>query len=199
MVEFDINAALPVLEPLAVLIIGIALYGIIIFSFYKFLAKRDIFKLDLEKHNGSKHPLLKKAVDVLLYLFEYILLFPIITFVSFAVMAIILLLLSKTSSVEYILLVSMAVVGSVRVASYYNELLAEELAKILPLTLLVLLLADVSSFSVSHTIDAVMSMPSYYLLLAYYLVFAIILEFVMKMLRMVVRMVLRKNNPKAKA
>jgi len=193
MFESEISTALPILEPLMFLILGIAVYGILVVKFCKFLAKRDMFSLDLEKHNKDHHPMLMKALDLLIYVFNYLLIFPIITFASFVVMAAILVLLSKTASVEYIFLVSMAVIGSVRVASYFHELAAEELAKVLPLTLLVLLLADLSTFSASKAINALMSLPSYYVLLAYYLGFAIALEFMMKILRSIVKTVFHGN------
>jgi hypothetical protein len=186
MVNFDINVEIPILEPLIGLIIGMAVYGIIVFRFYKLLAKRDLFTLNLEKHNSSKHSSFGKAIESTLYLFKYLLIFPIITFLSFVALAILISFISTSSSVEHIFLISMAVIGSVRACSYYSEYLAEDMAKLLPFTLLAIFLADISTFSISKVTNTLMSIPSYYMLLAHYLGFAILLELVMRLLYWIV-------------
>ena len=68
-------------------------------------------------------------------------------------MTVLLATMTRGQGLDGILLVSMAVVGSIRVASYYNEALSTDLAKILPFALLGILLIDSSIVSLSGALE----------------------------------------------
>ena len=69
-------AALPpaykLLPPLAVLTVLIAIYAIFVWVFYRFLAKRDILKINLSKYNVFEHAAAIKFFAVIFYIIEFV-------------------------------------------------------------------------------------------------------------------------------
>ena len=131
-ITFDLMEAYTTLGPFALIIGSITVYGVFVFNFYRFLARKDIFTLNLQKHNQSRHPVLRKTFSVIFYIFMSLVLYPVFVFVWFGVMAALLYILSKNQTTENVMLVAMGVVGAIRVCSYYKEALATDIAKIDP-------------------------------------------------------------------
>lgn len=182
MISLSINLAegIEILKPLTYFVVGIAIYSVFIFKFYRFIAKRDVFQLDMNKYNTASHPMLNKFVGFIFYIVKYILLFPIFTFFWFGVLTFLLSFLSKNHDLQTVLLVSIAVVGAVRFTAYYNEDLSRDLAKMLPFALLAVYLVDTTYFSFSESIEMIKQVPSVWNILIYYLIFVILLEFVLR-------------------
>lgn len=176
MTEFNLSEAIDTLKPLAGFVLGIVIYAIFIFKFYRFLARRDIIKLDLSRHARS----VSRIPRVLFYLLENIVIFPVIVFFWYAVLVTLLSLLAKDQTPESILLVSIALVGAVRATSYYSEDLSKDMAKMLPFALLGIYLVDQSYFELSVSVDILEDMPDRWNLIAYYLMFTVALEFVLR-------------------
>ncbi|MBU4246562.1 MAG: hypothetical protein KKE71_05945 [Nanoarchaeota archaeon] len=172
------------LKPLALFVGGMVFYSVFIFNFYKFLAKKDLLALNLHQYNAVEHAFIKKAYHVFLYILEYIIVIPICTFFWFIVLAAMLTFLAKEQTVQSVLLASISVVSAVRVTAYYNEDLSKDLAKMLPFALLGIFIIDTSYFSFTTSIETLKSFPSYWKLLLYYFGFAVLLEFVMRILHM---------------
>lgn len=181
-IELSISKALIVLEPLTMFLIGMAIYSIFIFKFYTFLARKDIFKLDLNQYNHATHPTIKKGLRLIFYVIEYIVLFPVFVFFWFSILTILLSFLAKEQAVQNVLLVSIAVVGAVRITAYYNEDLSRDLAKMLPFALLGIFLVNISYFSIGESMEVIKQIPSQISLLLYYLFFVILLEFVLRII-----------------
>lgn len=179
-ITFDVNEAIVILKPLVFFVSAMMIYSIFIFKFYRFLARKDIFQLNLNQYNKSNHPFFYKTISIIFYLIEYILLFPLFVFFWFAVFVILLSFMAKNQPLETILLVSISVVGVVRITAYYNEDLSKDLAKMLPFALLGIFLVDISFFSISKSIETIMKIPSIASILIYYLTFVIILEFLLR-------------------
>ena len=135
-ITVDLIEALTALRPLALATIGIAVYGIFVFNFYRFLARKDIFRLDLDKYNHTTRPLVHKTFASVLYVVKFLIVFPAFVFFWFVVLAFLLSLMARNQSVDSILLAAMGVVGSIRICAYYNQTLSTDLAKILPFALL---------------------------------------------------------------
>lgn len=178
--EFTVAEGIEVLTPLFFFIIGMSLYSVFIFKFYRFLARKDIFKLDMDKYNKAKHPTLKKFVGTILYFIEYVVLFPVFTFFWFAVLTVLLTFLAKEQGVQNILIVSISVVTAVRITAYYNEDLSRDLAKMLPFALLGVFLVNITYFSFMESVALLQQIPPMLNIVAYYLVFVIIIEFVLR-------------------
>lgn len=176
----DVDDAFDLLWPLAVYILGLAVYAIFVFKFYRFVASRDMFDLDVSKYEESRFHWVRVFLHVVLYLGKYIILFPIIGFFWFAVLTLILTFLSREQSFSDVLLVAMAVVGSIRVTAYYNEDLSKDLAKILPFAVLGIFLVNASFFTVSESLDVLKEVKDNRESVLYYLVFLIVMEFVLR-------------------
>ena len=177
--NFSLIEAYNSLLPLIFYILGITIYSIFIFRFYKFLAKRDIFELNLTQYNYVKHALLNKLATIFLYVLEYLFLFPLFIFFWFLILTILLVLLSK-SEVSIILLISMGIVGATRIVSYYNEDLSRDLAKMVPFALLGIFILDISYFSLSNSLQKIASIPFVWDKVIYYLVLMILIEFLLR-------------------
>lgn len=181
----DLTEALAILGPLALIIGGITVYGVFVFNFYRFLARKDIFTLNLQKHNQAKRPALRKTISVIFYTFKCLMLYPVFVFFWFFVMAVLLYLLSRNQSIEVVMLVAMGVVGAIRVCSYYKEALATDISKILPFALLGIMLIDNSIIRVVESTENVTQAALQYetvVSLIYYLAFVVSLELLLRMI-----------------
>ena len=176
----EVTFSWEVIRPLLLFVLGMVVYSVFIFKFYRFVAKRDIFELNLKQYSKSSDSIIQKIWGSILYVIEYILLFPIFTFFWYGMIAIFLVFLSREQSVQNVLLVSIALVGAIRITAYYNEDLSKDLAKMLPFALLGIFLVDISFFSFSTSISLVMEIPSFWSIILHYLVFVIALEFVLR-------------------
>lgn len=181
------------LGPLLMLIAGITVYSIFVFKFYNFIARKDIFKLNLQQYSKDLIGFIKRFWNSLLYILEYLILLPIIIFFWFLVIALMLSLLSKTQSGSTVMLISMAMVAATRVLSYYNEELTIETAKILPFTLLGVFLLDMGSFSLEQAKTTLMQFPSYWQDGIYYFGFCMLLELFLRIVTSLLSPILYKE------
>ncbi len=174
-------------KTLAMYVVGMVIYSVFVFRLYKFISKKDIFELDLKSYaRGAER--FKNIFKSLLYVLEYLILFPLLSMVWFLVFTTLLALLSTTHTVDSLLLVSMAVVTTVRVCAYYSSALAEDLSKTLPLALLgVALVEGLQSLSVSNASKIITSLGDRWKVILSYMAFLIVLEFVMRTLTVIFR------------
>jgi len=193
--DFSVATATDTLKPLVFYIIGVVIYSVFIFKFYRFIARRDIFELDLEKYNTASLAWIKKFISMIFYFIKYVLMFPLLTFFWFLVLTALLSFLAKEQTLQNIVLISVSMVAAVRVTAYYNENLSHDLAKMLPFALLGVYLVDASYFILSKSLDAIVQLPSMWHVLTYYLVFAIVLEFVLRIVHGIVGLFRQKERP----
>ncbi len=180
----DLAEALAILGPLALIIGGITVYGVFVFNFYRFLARKDIFTLDLQKHNQAKRPALRKTVSVIFYTVKCLMLYPVFVFFWFFIMAVLLYFLSRNQTIEVVMLVAMGVVGAIRICSYYKDALATDISKILPFALLGIMLIDNSVIRLVESTESVREVALQWetvISLAYYLAFVVSLELLLRM------------------
>ncbi len=76
LVDLSFNEAYNILKPLVIFIFGMVIYSVFIFNFYRFLAKIDVFDLNLSKHNTTEPSVLSNVFAILLYGLEYLILLP---------------------------------------------------------------------------------------------------------------------------
>lgn len=123
------------LQTLAIYGVGVAVYTALVFAFYQNISKRRPFHFRVSDKRGWSGRLGRFA--------ERALVFPLVSFVYFAVLAAALFFLTKPSvPTSFVLLVAMAVVVGVRVTVYLSEAMSNDLAKLVPLSLLAVLLVD---------------------------------------------------------
>jgi len=163
--------------PLLLYTLGIVLYGIFIFYLYRSLSKRDLISLDLHKYSTPSHPLFHKIVPIALYVYTYAVIFPLLTFIWFGVLSLFILFLSGDQSLNQILLLSMAVVASTRITSYFSEDLAKDLAKVIPFTVLGFLLINSPVISIAGITDNFSEIPLLLNKIFSYLLIVVLLEF----------------------
>ena len=177
----DLQDALDLLVPLSFYVLAIAGYGVLVFKYYRFVATRDMFELDLSRYEGVRLRWLRSLLQVTLYIFKYLILFPVFAFFWFAVLTLVLAFLSKGQSFSETLLIAVATVSAIRATAYYNEDLSRDLAKILPFAVMAVFLIDASFFSLSDSLDTLNEASDYNEHILYYLMFLIALEFVLRM------------------
>jgi hypothetical protein len=192
--NFSFAEAQQVTFPLLLFVVGIFIYAWFIFKFYRFLANRDVFELNLQQYSESFMGGIQVFLSGLFYVLEFFLILPFFAFFWFAVLALVLVFLSK-SNMQSILLVAMALVGSVRVTAYYNEDLSRDLAKMLPFALLGIFLVDISFFSYQESLDLLFQFPNYWKYLVYYLAFIVLLELLLRILYGVAVLARRNTAP----
>jgi hypothetical protein len=178
--EFNLADATIALRPLIIFALGMAVYSILIFNFYRFLARKDIFELNFTRYEQTRFRLFRMVLHLIFYVGQYLILFPVIAFAWFVLITVFLVFLAKTQSMESTLLVSMAILSSIRITAYYNESLSRDLAKMLPFALLGIYVVDLTYFSFSTSLDALLRAFNQWESVAYYLIFVIGLEFALR-------------------
>ena len=178
----NLSDALDLLRPASFYVLFMSAYAIFVFKFYRFLAARDMFALDLSRYEEAGHRRLRSAVHVALYTIKYLVLFPVAAFFWFAILTLILALLSRGQDFSETLLIAFATVSAIRVTAYYNEELSQDVAKILPFAVLAAFLIDISFFSVEESLESLKDARDYGEDILYYFFFLVALEFVLRLL-----------------
>ena len=189
----NLNDAIDLLSDVAVYIVGMAVYAVFVFNFYRFVAAKDMFHVDLSRYEQSRFRFVRRVLHLFFYVLKYIILFPIFAFFWFAVLTLILAFLSKERSFADTLLVALATVSAIRVTAYYNEDLSRDLAKILPFAVLAVFLIDASFFAIGESLDALTEAEQYAENIVYYLLFLVLLEFALRILNGIVRVLFRRG------
>ena len=172
---------------LLLLVVLIVIYVVFIWKFRGFIGSKNIFNFDLNKYNKAEHPLLDKILASGLYLLEYVIILPFIIFFWFSIFTFFLVLLVEGSvSIGTILLISAISIAVIRMASYipnYGERLSEDLAKLLPLTILAVTALNPSVFTRDFLERAVLranELPTFLPAMLNYLIFIIVLEVILR-------------------
>ncbi len=188
----DANLLITLLFFTALLVI----YSVFIFYFYKFLAKKNLIELNLDKYNNTEHEGLTKFLAFLFYILEYLIILPIITLFWFAVLAIFLVVLSKTEQVSTILTIAAALVASVRITAYISEDLSRDLSKMIPLALIALFILEPNFFSIELLVGRLNQIPLVLYSIPYYLLFIISIELIVRLTDLIVS-VFKYGEPRA--
>ena len=166
---------------LFLLIILVFAYAIFIWKFYRFIATKNIFGLDLNKYNKRNNPFLTKVFAGGFYFLEYLIILPFVVFFGFAIFTIFLMFLTENLEVSALLTISAVIIAVIRMACYYKEDLAKDLAKLLPFTLLAISLVNPNIFNFTRILGNIAQLPSFFDKIIIYLVFIVILEIVLRL------------------
>ena len=128
-------------------IVGIVIYSTFVFKFYRFLASKDLIDVDFSQYSEGFTGFLKRFVDGILIIIQYILFTPFLISFWTLILAVILTLLSGGEDLYWNVLVATSMVGSVRVISYFSEDLSRDVAKMLPFAVLGVFLVDSGAFN----------------------------------------------------
>lgn len=177
--NFSAAEAFDFVKPLSMFVIGIVIYAVFIFKFYRFIARKEIFSIDLNA--TGRFAELKKGASMFYYAIKHMVAYPVILIFYFLVLVGLFSFLSRDPLVESIMLIAMALVASIRITAYYNEDLSRDLAKMIPFALLGVFLVDISFFSLTNSVNALSAIPSFWKTIFYYLAFVWILEIVLRL------------------
>ncbi|MFA5856967.1 MAG: hypothetical protein WC867_06410 [Candidatus Pacearchaeota archaeon] len=166
-------------------IILISFYGIFVWKFHRLMARKDLLELNLQKYNQTDKISLNKLVEILFFLLEYIIILPFLIFFWFVFLSLFLLLMTKTQTMSQIILLSASVVGAVRVTSYLSEDVSREIAKMLPFTLLALILIDPQTYLFSDFVLKLGEIPSLISNIYNYLIFILAIEITLRVLSLI--------------
>ena len=169
------------------------LYVVVIWHFYRNLSKKEIFKIKLKQPKSGFFKFLSSIWGVIAYLITSLFIFPFITFIWFLILGGFLLFLSKSHDVAQIFLMSMSIIATSRISAYYNENLAIDVAKLIPLALLGVFIVDPTYFSIQATINKFILIPSFTHLIIQYLIAIVILEFVLRTINLIGKKIKNKS------
>ncbi|MFH1608273.1 MAG: hypothetical protein ABIA78_04015 [archaeon] len=168
-----------------ILVLIIVAYSIFVWKLYRFISKKNPLGLDLNKYNKTQQPSLSKITNATLYFAEYILILPFIIFGAFMCFTFFLVALSQSEEITKILVISATVIAAIRITAYYKESLSQELAKLLPFTLLAISVLNPNFFSETHHLERIITqinqIPDSFDQVIYYLIFIIILEIILRL------------------
>jgi hypothetical protein len=133
--------------PVFAAIVGIVIYSTFVFKFYRFLASKDLIDVDFSQYSEGFTGFLKRVVNGILVIVQYILFTPFLISFWTLILAVILTLLSGGEDLYWNVLVATSMVGSVRVISYFSEDLSRDVAKMLPFAVLGVFLVDSGAFN----------------------------------------------------
>ena len=194
----NVEDARDLLYDVAVYVLGMSLYAAFVFKYYRFVASKDMFALDLSRFEEQSLRWARSTLHVILYVFKYLIVFPVFAFFWFSVLTLILAFLAKDQSFAETLLVALATVGAIRVTAYYDEDLSRDLAKILPFAVLAIFLIDASFFSVGESLDILTEAWDYTEKIVYSLSFIVALELVLRILNGIVTAISRLGQAAAR-
>jgi hypothetical protein len=161
---------------------ALALYVFLIYNFYRFVTKRDIF----ERHLTFTHPgvvgLLEDFVLGFLRVIKYGVLFPIISFVWFIGFASLLFVIVQNQTLEQTTLIAIALIAGARILSYYNQDAAQELAKTLPIVILGAALIEPNFFHFDQMYERLFALPALGVTLLHFVVYLAGLELLLRFL-----------------
>jgi len=149
-------------------IVMISIYALIIWHFYRFLARRDCFS-----HNNTAHPRLSNML-------KYMFFFPVVAFLFFIGFSLLLLFITKDYDIPILLSTAFAMVAAIRIVAYYNEDLSRDLAKMLPFALLGLFIVDPQYFSYEDIISKISAIPMFLTLCIKYIIYIVFMEWVLR-------------------
>jgi|GEM_PF-7124433 len=159
----------------------IAGYAILVYIFYEFVARRDVFGFDVEKYKHKKpESVVHKLYNFVLSLFKYGVIFPIFVFFWFAMFTILLSILSTIPTTEQLLFVSITIVSAVRILSYFRESVAKEVVKLISLALLANFVLNPAFFSLEAIGEHFDDIPELVPKIVQFVSFPILLEWLLR-------------------
>lgn len=166
--------------------IGMVLYGIFIWHLYRFIARREIFPFRLQKYMSTERKILNAAA----YILENLVIFPILVFLWFGLFSLFMFFLAKDLTVATVLLVSMALVATIRITSYYNEDLSKDIGKLIPFALLAIFLVAPGFFSIELVEDRIAEVFSFGEDILKFAAFTVTVEWVLRILYLIKKKIL---------
>ena len=160
--------------------IGMVIYGIFVFHFYRFLSKRDMFCINIEKiskaYFTSSGKQTSGAPRVVAFIVTNFFVFPFVIFLWFLGYSSFMFLLVQHMETATIFLVSSSLIIAIRISAYYREDLSRDIAKLLPFALLAIFLFDPQFYSLVDVLKRLSEIPSFLTQIAAFMIIVMIVE-----------------------
>lgn len=163
--------------------IGTVAYGVFVWNFYRFLARREMIPLCLKKYPTGG----KKVTTVITYILKYMLVFPLVVLVWFVVYSTFLFFMAPDIPTELVFLVVIPLVVTVRISAYYKEDLAKDFAKLIPFALLGIFLTSSVFFTTEQVIDRFDNFIPFLGKITSFVIYAVIVEAILRILFLIKR------------
>ncbi len=187
-----INTFLLNIEAITIAGVAIAIYGIIVWYYYRSLAKRDFFHFNRREGTGFFAGIINFFSGIQ-FIAKYIIFYPIISFIFFGLFSVMLFLLSKDQTIPILLLTSATVISATRICAYYNEDLARDLAKMIPLALLGVFIVQADFFSTQLLFERIIALPLFFIEIASFILYFLVLELALRLLYKLKVLILGRN------
>ena len=174
--------ALQLLWPVLAVVVGMTVYAVFVFHFYRFVAARDMFRLNLSGRGEAGGSLPGDLFRLVWWVVRFVFLYPAFAFFWLAVLTLVLAFLSEGRTLDSVLLIAMATVCAIRVAAYYNEDLSRDLSKMLPFAVLSFFIVTADSLDAIGSLAALGEVSEHGDTIFYYLLFLVALELVLRFL-----------------
>jgi hypothetical protein len=166
--EEVLQGDLTLIFSLLYLVVSLALCSIMIWYFYRFIARRDCFKVD-----HYRHPIVVSCLS-------YFLLFPVVATLFFTGFALILVFLTRNFEIPQLLATSFVLVVAIRFTAYYSEDLSKDVAKMLPFAVLGLVVVNPTFFNFEDILGTINSLPGFFNLAVQFILFIVLIEWVLR-------------------
>jgi len=173
---------------LLIFVLLVVLYSIFVWKFYKFISNKNPIGLNLNQYNRIEQGFFSRLMGSTLYLVEYIIILPFLIFFIYGIFTILLMILAQTDVTKDILTVSSIIIAAIRMTAYYKEKLSQEIAKIIPFTMLAFTALNVNLITNIHDsgfLDSIITrfsqIPSLWGEILFFLGFIIILEAILRL------------------
>ena len=153
------------------------------FIYSKQLAKRDLFEVPQIKAERK----IANFLNRIIYFLKYLLVFPAYSFMWFPIFSFLMFLLSKSRPIQDIFYFGIVVVAATRVGAYVSERLAEDMAKLLPWSLILIFLIDPAAVTLEGAIESFTTFMQYVPQVAKYLLFIIFIEWILRIGRWIIK------------
>lgn len=167
---------------LVVLTISIAAYSVFVYTFYRFIAKRDIFGWNELEYQAEQRDSFVKLMHIGNGIFRYGVFFPAVVFFWFACFSVLLFFMAKNLATAQLLMVSITFVTAIRITAYYTEDLSRELAKLIPFTFIAVAIVEPGFFSIPLVEARLAELPAFVPDIAAFFVFIVVVEWVLRVL-----------------
>jgi len=157
-------------------IVLFAASGLAWYIYYKQLARRDLFDIPELDLNAKYTNVFNRIV----YFLKYLFIFPMYSFIWFLIFSFLLFVLSKSRPIEDILFLGIMLVTATRIGAYVSEKLAEDMAKLLPLTLIAIFLMDPKAVTLQTVTSSFPIILNQFPRVAKYLLFIIVVEWLLR-------------------
>ena len=166
----------------------LSIYSIFTWKFYRFISKKDLIELNLSKYNRSNHPWIAKIFAAILYLIEYIIILPFLIFFWFAILSLLILILSEELVINQVVVITASIVITIRILSYYAEDLSRDLAKIFPFTIMVIFILSPGFFSLERIGANLLEIPQLLGSILYFLILIVAVELFLRVIDLMINL-----------